>query len=165
MAAKKIIKNSEKDKVSYENFKVRKAPKQIKRDTLPQEVKKVDENILDPETKERMYEEARAKLFSPEDVQSCDQCEEEEKKEQIQEANKPPMEGYDIDYDRFWPLFVSQNTVKTNSQPSYYGQQNDPYYNSYAGQQYMPGHYPQPQLYYQEPFPSNETYQPYYNPQ
>ena len=97
MAAKKIIKNSEKDKVSYENFKVRKAPKQIKRDALPKEVKKVDENILDPETKERMYEEARAKLFSPEDIQSCDQCEEEEKKEQIQEANKPPMEGYDID--------------------------------------------------------------------
>eukprot|EP00826_Nyctotherus_ovalis_P023303 TRINITY_DN1790_c0_g1_i9.p2 TRINITY_DN1790_c0_g1~~TRINITY_DN1790_c0_g1_i9.p2 ORF type:complete len:169 (+),score=49.49 TRINITY_DN1790_c0_g1_i9:508-1014(+) len=132
------VPNCGKKMIPFGNMKVLKSSKGLAKKEAVMEEKETQSVADDPELKEKRYEELRAKLFTVEDNLSCDQCEEEEKAETAKESKAE--EAYDIDYDRFWPLFASQNS-SAGAAPQGVWQQPNPYY--YPPQSYQPGYYAQ----------------------
>lgn len=130
--------NCEKKNIKFGNIKVLKPSKETIKKEQAREEKNIENAEDDPESKEKRYKEMRAKLFTTEDNRSCDQCEEEEKKEAEKEA--PPAEEYDIDYDRYFPLFMAQNNGSSTA-PTW--RHNNPYYLPYFPQNYPQGYYGQ----------------------
>jgi len=145
--------------IKFGNIKVLRPSKETIKKKPVKEENNLKNTEDDPELKEKKYEEMRAKLFTVEDNRSFDQCEEEEKKETAKEA--PPTEEYDIDYDRHFPLFISQNNGTYSTQPTW--QQNNPYYPPYFLQNYPQGYYGQ-QNDMGHGYPPT-AYNQYYNPQ
>ena len=105
---------------------------------------------LDPDAKKKVYEETRARLFSPEELKSCDSVEDDddEKPEKTTPPSKKPEE-YDLDYDRFLPLFLSQSMMEPDilqqpvlPQPNYY----DPRFYDAGGYAPVQPQYAQPPL-------------------
>lgn len=128
--------NCGKKTIPFGNVKVLKPCKGAAKKEAAREERETQHVADDPEVKEKRYEELRAKLFTVEDNRSCDQCEEEEKAET---AKKPRTEeAYDVDYDRYWPIFASQNFCASLT-PQGVWQQPCPYY--HPPQNFPPGYY------------------------
>jgi len=152
--------------------KTKKSTMPVQSDLIFQKIE-LPEPEIDPETKKKLYEETRAKLFSEEDIKSCDLAEKEgSDNEKIIEQPKNE-EKYDWDYDRYLPIFISQqNQIEAQTMPPEYymhpriNQTN--YYQAPGYTQNPEGIYYPPQPYYPQTYPINnqqaEYYRPYYPP-